>query len=272
MIITPTEHDAPNEDSHTAELLIKEARQKARRRRLIVGVALLSVMVVVAAVLVVVGRGSTISTPTTGGGSGRATGASHTSVYAANLAGDSSFAAAGSHVWVTIDYFDFKTYPNTHKRFQLVELHANTGRLVRVIKNKAGDLFSVQDVAPSGSQLWVTTNSSVSEFNANNGSLVRVINAQADQFADPEAIAVNGGHVWVANGEEGKNAVPVLDSVTELNARNGSLVRVINAKADQLDSPAALAVSPGRVWVLNENGDSITELNASNGSLVRVIK
>jgi hypothetical protein len=229
-------------------------------------------VVVVVGVLIAVGRGPTSSTRTTGGGSTGATGTSHTSVYAANLAGASTFAAAaGSHVWVTIDYANFKTYPNTHKRFELVELNADNGTLVRVIKNKSGDLFSPNYVVQSGSQLWVTTNNSVSEFNASNGSLVRVINAKVDQFADPGAIAVSGGHVWVANGEEGKNSVPVLNSVTELNASNGSLVRVINAKADRFNAPAAFAVSRTHIWVLNAGGDSITELNASNGSLVRVI-
>jgi hypothetical protein len=58
MIITPTEHDAPYENSDPTELLIKEARQKARRRRLTGGVVLLAVVVVVV-LLVVAGSGRT---------------------------------------------------------------------------------------------------------------------------------------------------------------------------------------------------------------------
>jgi hypothetical protein len=262
MIITPTKSDAPYKGSDPAELLIKEARQKARRRRLTVGGILLTVLLVVAAVLIVVGRGPTSPTRTTGGGSTGATGTSRTSVYAANLAEANTFAVAGSRVWVTT------VKPN---HFGLVELNANNGTLVRVIKNKSGDLFSPNDVAQSGSHLWVTTIRSVSEFNASNGSLIRVINAKGDRFAYPDAIVVSGGHVWVANGEEGKNSVPLHNSITELNASNGALVRVINAKADHFNAPAAFAVSGTHLWVLNAGGDSITELNASNGALVRVI-
>jgi DNA-binding beta-propeller fold protein YncE len=74
--------------------------------------------------------------------------------------------------------------------------------------------------------------------------------------------------VWVANSEG--------NSVTELNASNGSLVRVINATADGFNFPTSVAVSGTHVWVTNNLtnnniGNSVTELNASNGSLVRVI-
>jgi DNA-binding beta-propeller fold protein YncE len=66
--------------------------------------------------------------------------------------------------------------------------------------------------------------------------------------------------VWVANYEG--------NSVTELNASNGSLLRVINATADGFNFPTSVAVSGTHVWVTNQYGSSVTELNASNGSLV----
>src|ERR1039457_3844673 len=52
MIISPTEHDVPLESSDVVELLIKEARRKARGRRLTVGVILLAVLTVVVILLV----------------------------------------------------------------------------------------------------------------------------------------------------------------------------------------------------------------------------
>jgi hypothetical protein len=52
MIISPTEHDVPLESSDVVELLIKEARRKARGRRLTVGVILLAVLTVVVVLLV----------------------------------------------------------------------------------------------------------------------------------------------------------------------------------------------------------------------------
>ena len=58
MIITPTEHDASYESTDPGELLIKEARQKARRRRLMVGVGLLVVALVIASLIIALSGGS----------------------------------------------------------------------------------------------------------------------------------------------------------------------------------------------------------------------
>jgi 6-phosphogluconolactonase (cycloisomerase 2 family) len=89
-------------------------------------------------------------------------------------------------------------------------------------------------------------------------------------FAEPVAIAVGGLHVWVAN--------VFGNSVTELDAATGSIVRVIDAGADGFKTPIAIAVTQSHVWVVNDGvkGDSrgtgsITELSASTGALVRVI-
>jgi hypothetical protein len=66
MIITPTNHDAPLEDSDAIELLIKEARAKTRRRRLVI--SLIVCVVLVAGLLAVVVGGGLRSTVPRGGG------------------------------------------------------------------------------------------------------------------------------------------------------------------------------------------------------------
>ena len=90
-------------------------------------------------------------------------------------------------------------------------------------------------------------------------------------FAEPIAIAFDGAHVWVAN--------VFGNSVTEIDTTSGSVLRVIDARADDFVTPIALAVSDSHVWIVNEGvrGDrrgtgSITELNANSGALIRVIK
>jgi hypothetical protein len=144
-------------------------------------------------------------------------------------------------------------------------------------------------MAVSGGNVWVVNEvgNSITEFNATTGSQVRIINAQADAFHHPDGIAVQGSRVWVSNSNEqlgmggGNYDTAKYSSVTELNARNGSLVRVIKAPADQLLEPGPIAVSGSHVWVLNQNassfspstpGNSLIELNASTGSLVHVFK
>lgn len=62
-----------------------------------------------------------------------------------------------------------------------------------------------------------------------------------------------------------------ISSVTELNSANGSILRVINSKADGFNSIRGIAVAKSHVWVTN-GGFSATELNVSDPSLVRVIR
>jgi hypothetical protein len=85
----------------------------------------------------------------------------------------------------------------------------------------------------------------------------------SNQLNQPDAIAVDGAHVWVANFGS--------STVTELNASNGSLVRVLSDPADGFDHPRAIAVAGSHVWVANANTSTVTELNANDGSLVKII-
>ena len=85
-------------------------------------------------------------------------------------------------------------------------------------------------------------------------------------FDSPGGIAVDGGHVWVAN-ERG-------DSVTELNAGDGSLVQTLSGDRYGFDYPAypaLIAVDGADVWIASRTGSSLTELNAGDGSLVRTV-
>jgi DNA-binding beta-propeller fold protein YncE len=225
MIIAPTEQNAPNEGSDPAELLIKEARQKARKRRLRLGVFLLAIVVLAAAVIAVL-TGPTSTHRPTKAGTGDALGAKYTLNSVANLAGSNTLTASGSRIWVTIN----RESPMKNF-FAVTELNASDGSLVRVIQDKgtkplgnekhgrSGDLTEPQTVTVSGSHLWVTDDQygKVAEFDSNNGSLVRVIDATPDGFEDPGSVAVSGGHAWVANNQDGAN------SVVELNANDGSL-------------------------------------------------
>jgi sugar lactone lactonase YvrE len=71
--ITPTEHEASYENSDPVELLIREARRKARRRRLAIG--LIVCVVLMAGVLVAAASGELSSTPPRGLGSAQPGGA-----------------------------------------------------------------------------------------------------------------------------------------------------------------------------------------------------
>ncbi len=68
------------------------------------------------------------------------------------------------------------------------------------------------------------------------------------------------------------------NSVTELSAATGALVKVISGPSyrfaflnKRLLSAAAVASDGSHVWVTNFAGNAVTELSASTGALVRVI-
>ena len=65
------------------------------------------------------------------------------------------------------------------------------------------------------------------------------------------------------------------NSVTEINANTGALIRIISASRYQLNEPQAIAATGDTVWVLDSNDVSntaITEIDAATGALVRVLQ
>jgi hypothetical protein len=82
-------------------------------------------------------------------------------------------------------------------------------------------------------------------------------------FSGPDAIAADGAHVWVSNG--------LGNSVTELSAKTGQLVRAISGSSYKFNDPDAVVSDATDVWVANYDGHSVTELSATTGDLVKVI-
>ena len=91
----------------------------------------------------------------------------------------------------------------------------------------------------------------------------RVYSAASYRFNGPAGIAVGGTRVWVTN--------PRANSVTELNASNGSLLRTLSGARYRFNGPTGIADDGSHVWVANGGGNSVTELNASNGRLLRTL-
>jgi hypothetical protein len=65
-------------------------------------------------------------------------------------------------------------------------------------------------------------------------------------------MAVSGHDLFVANGAG--------NSLTELDASTGALVRVISASSYRFNGPVAMAVSGHDLFVANGGGRSVTEL------------
>jgi hypothetical protein len=80
-------------------------------------------------------------------------------------------------------------------------------------------------------------------------------------LSGPQALAFDGTHLWVAN-QAG-------NSVTELNASDGSFVQNLSGGSYNFQTPVALLSDGTHIWVANIGGASVTEFNASDGSFVR---
>jgi hypothetical protein len=155
----------------------------------------------------------------------------------------------------------------------VTEINSQNGSLVRIIEATRGQLGSPDGIAVSAGRVWVEnirdTANSVAEIKTSNGSFVRVIKARADRFNGLFGIAAQNSHVWVTNGdfyENGSNT----NTVTELDARTGSLQRIIKLKDHGLYGPTEIVAEGSKLWVLNV--DSVTELNQRNGSVVQVVR
>jgi len=93
--------------------------------------------------------------------------------------------------------------------------------------------------------------------------------ARQPELGYPDAVGVRGNRVWVANFD---------NSVTEINAASGALIRIVSARHYRFNAPVAITTTPGAVWVVNSGFNSssnpvgsVTEISASTGALIRVI-
>jgi hypothetical protein len=88
-------------------------------------------------------------------------------------------------------------------------------------------------------------------------------NSSNYDFHDSRDIAFDGTHLWVTNFAR--------NSVTELNASDGSLVRVLSGARYRFSRPSGIAFDGTHLWVTNAAGNSVTEFSASDGSLAQVL-
>jgi hypothetical protein len=195
-------------------------------------------------------------------------------------------AAYGDHLWIAS--------PEISEG--VIERSASTGRKVRTISpvyverppgggTPGPTILSPQFVAADARYVWTDNeggvnvkleNGSVTQINAANGKIVRTIDTTADHFYTIRAIVSDGTHVWIANGTDYDKGKRRGDSVTELNATDGSLVRVIHLHNGIYSDPYGVVSNGVDVWVADQSGGigtwgSVVELNAATGSVVRVI-
>ena len=121
---------------------------------------------------------------------------------------------------------------------------------------------------PPGSYSLQSVATDATETATSAGITVNVVPTYG--FSRPINLAFDGTHIWVVNlGAD--QAPPNGESVTELNASDGSPVQTLAGGSFGFDNPRAIAFDGTHLWVPNYSGNSVTELNASDGSWIQTL-
>jgi outer membrane protein assembly factor BamB len=147
---------------------------------------------------------------------------------------------------------------------------AGNGHYARAIMRNT--LQAPVALASDGTHVWIAgsdvnghgTAGTVTELDASDGH--QLWSAAVTIYHDSQSITYDSvtyadGFLWVANGE----------SVTELNASTGKLVRVLSGSDYQFNGPTVVAAAGTKVFVVNTTGNSVTEIDARTGALLHTL-
>ena len=164
----------------------------------------------------------------------------------------------------------------------LVEFDTSSGALVRVIRGARYDMFGPLAMVASGPDLFVAGTGSLlggdgalTEVNAATGALVRVITGKAYDFGSPTGMATNGPDLFVADRSIGAGPIEA-NSVTEVNAATGALVRVLAGARFRFNYSYDMVVDGPDLFVGNlglpdRDDAGITEVNTTTGAVLKVL-
>jgi DNA-binding beta-propeller fold protein YncE len=136
------------------------------------------------------------------------------------------------------------------------------GRLTREVTSKSAEWSLPNALASTGGDLWVSqgNGNAVAEVKESSGKIVRIVSRA--NLNEPNALASFGSDLWVATNT----------TIDELSARTGAVERTLSGHNFQFGLLNSIAVSGGRVWVVDAIGNSLDEIDASTGVLVRRVK
>jgi hypothetical protein len=108
-----------------------------------------------------------------------------------------------------------------------------------------------------------TASTASSRLPTGDAGAYRVLTGGSYGFDGPTGLAIDGPHLWVTNSDG--------NSVTELNASDGSWIRTVFGASYDFNGPWSISSDGPHLWVANSKGNSVTELNASDGSWIRTL-
>ena len=151
----------------------------------------------------------------------------------------------------------------------VTELNAKTGAVIRIMAGiNYGFTYPVAMASEGSRYLFILcTDGSVAKVVIATGQYLGEATGRHFGFDNPTSLVVVGKNIFVANS--GSN------SVTEVNARNMSLVKILSgpggAANDPFHTPIGMVSEGGNIWVTNQAGLSVTEFSAATGTVVQVV-
>lgn len=149
---------------------------------------------------------------------------------------------------------------------EVLDLNIISGSVTRLVAmGRARPTSFFGPIVIHGSDAWIVRSggASISEVKLNSGKIVRTIADKQDDFRGISALGLDGHTLWVTSGEG--------DSLTRLNAINGTLIGVTALKRGGARMYGPLAFSDSNAWLLDTLG-SVFEINGRTGKILRDIR
>ena len=269
MIITPTHHDAPLENPDAAELLIREARQKARRRRLTVGVGLLVGALVIASLVIKVSSGFAKRGPSSSLGSNARSATSPglpVGPYASlDLAGPLAVGSNGRLYVVDVAHDRILVRLNDG-RFRVVAGDGRVGFSGDGGPAYKADLTKVSQIAfgPHGS-LYIADGARVRVVNAR--GVIRTIAGDGDggqvhriTSGTPALTASLGSQLSIALGVKGQLHISTVQQLLRLTTSGQLVSLAVTVPPGSMADPAAFSLMQ-----IGISGHGIIDESGGNG-------
>jgi len=160
-----------------------------------------------------------------------------------------ALAFADGYVWIA-----------SRTNSSLVQLNASTGKWIQT--QTGSDIAQPNYIAVTGSDIWVSNGTFLSEFNATSGANMFVTKNTITHILDGvTCIAVSGSNIWVSDSA-GAEAY-------EYSASSGAYLRETLGGGGGIEGADCVSYDDGYIWVTSNNNNLVIEYNASTGAYIR---
>ena len=165
------------------------------------------------------------------------------------------------------------------------ELDMATGRVVEMITGKQYKLGLPLSMAVDGRDLFVDSidgdnssgseTSTLTEIDLPSRHVARALSGRKAHIGEALDLLADGPYIFVVNAGalvlQGGSVAYTAGSLTQIDTKTGTVVRVISAPRYDLGGASAMAMLGQDLYVADSGANAVTEIDPATGSLVRVL-